>query len=125
MDNADTQKLIFIYNADSGLRNMIVDSAHKILSPDTYTCSLCDITFGAFTENSVWKKFRKETNLDMQFLHKDEFNKTYASKFGYKFTFPIVLAESDTGFNVFIKTEELNNLDDSKALIDLIHQRMG
>jgi hypothetical protein len=125
MDNADTQKLIFIYNADSGLRNMIVDSAHKILSPDTYTCSLCDITFGAFTENSVWNKFRKETNLDMQFLHKDEFNKTYASKFGYKFTFPIVLAESDTGFNVFIKTEELNNLDDSKALIDLIHQRMG
>ena len=125
MDNADTQKLIFIYNADSGLRNMIVDSAHKILSPDTYTCSLCDITFGAFTENSVWKKFRKETNLDMQFLHKDEFNKTYASKFGYKFTFPIVLAESDTGFDVFIKTEELNNLDDSKALIDLIHQQMG
>jgi len=125
MDNADTQKLIFIYNADSGLRNTIVDSAHKILSPDTYTCSLCDITFGAFTENSVWKKFRKETNLDMQFLHKDEFNKTYATKFGYKFTFPIVLAESDTVFDVFIKTEELNNLDDSKALIDLIHQRMG
>jgi hypothetical protein len=125
MDNADTQKLIFIYNADSGLRNTIVDSAHKILSPDTYTCSLCDITFGAFKENSVWKKFRKEANLDMQFLHKDEFNKTYASKFGYKFTFPIVLAESDTVFDVFIKTEELNNLDDSKALIDLIHQRMG
>ena len=70
MDNADTQKLIFIYNADSGLRNMIVDSAHKILSPDTYTCSLCDIAFGAFTENSVWKKFRKEICCYMYSLSK-------------------------------------------------------
>lgn len=123
MDDANTQKLIFIYNADSGLRNMILDGAHKILSPDTYACSLCDITFGAFTENSVWKKFRKETNLDMRFLHKDEFNKAYASKFGHKFTFPIVLAESDTGLDVFIKTEELDGLENSEALIALIEKR--
>lgn len=123
MDNADTQKLIFIYNADSGLRNMIVDSAHKILSPDTYTCSLCDITFGAFTENSVWNKFRKETNLDMQFLHKDEFNKTYASKFGYKFTFPIVLGETNKGLEVFVKTEELDGLENAESLIGLIRER--
>lgn len=125
MKNEVTQKLIFIYNADSGLRNMIVDSAHKILSPDTYACSLCDITYGAFTENSVWKKFRKEMNLEMQFLHKDEFSKAYASKFGHKFTFPIVLAESNSGLEVFIKTEELNGIENPEALIALIQQRIS
>ena len=123
MKNAVVQKLVFIYNADSGLRNVILDSAHKILSPDTYACSLCDITYGAFTENSVWKKFRKETNLDMEFLHKDEFSKAYASKFGHKFTFPIVLAESNSGLEVFIKTEELNDLENSVALITLVQER--
>lgn len=123
MKNAAVQKLVFIYNADSGLRNVILDSAHKILSPDTYACSLCDITYGAFTENSVWKKFRKETNLDMEFLHKDEFSKAYASKFGHKFTFPIVLAESNSGLEVFIKTEELNDLENSEALIILVQER--
>ena len=123
MKNAAVQKLVFIYNADSGLRNVILDSAHKILSPDTYACSLCDITYGAFTENSVWKKFRKETNLDMEFLHKDEFSKAYASKFGHKFTFPIVLAESNSGLEVFIKTEELNDLENSVALITLVQER--
>lgn len=123
MKNAAVQKLVFIYNADSGLRNVILDSAHKILSPDTYACSLCDITYGAFTENSVWKKFRKETNLDMEFLHKDEFSKAYASKFGHKFTFPIVLAESNSGLEVFIKTEELNDLENSEALITLVQER--
>ncbi|WP_273567857.1 hypothetical protein [Maribacter halichondriae] len=53
------QKLIFIYNADSGFRNAIIDGAHKILSPNTYECNLCELTFGAFTENKVWAKFRK------------------------------------------------------------------
>ena len=125
MKNAAVQKLVFIYNADSGLRNAILDSAHKIWSPDTYACSLCDITYGAFTEKSVWKKFRNETNLDMEFLHKDEFSKAYASKFGYKFTFPIVLAESNSGLEVFIKTEELNDLENSEALIAIVQERIG
>jgi len=116
-------KLLFIYNADSGLRNMIIDGAHKIFSPDTYACSLCNITFGAFTENSVWKKFRKETDLQMKFLHKDEFAKAYASKFGHKFSFPIVLAETNTGLEVFIKTEEIDRMEKADALIGLIRER--
>lgn len=123
MENTKLQKLIFIYNADSGIRNMIMDSAHKIFSPDTYECSLCDITFGAFTENSIWRKFRKETDLQMEFLHKDEFAKAYASKFGYKFTFPIVLNEGETGLEVFVKTEELDKLENSEELIALIQKR--
>ncbi len=124
MKDTKLQKLIFVYNADSGIRNMIMDSAHKIFSPDTYECSLCDITYGAFTENSVWKNFRKETDLQMEFLHKDEFAKAYASKFGHKFTFPIVLAETNDGLEVLVKTEELNSLENATGLIDLIQERL-
>jgi len=123
MKNTKLQKLIFIYNADAGLQNMIMDSAHKIFSPDTYECSLCNITYGVFTENSVWKKFRKATDIKMEFLHKDEFAKTYASKFGYKFTFPIVLHASEKGLEVFVKTEELDKLENSEELIQLITER--
>jgi hypothetical protein len=103
---------------------MILDSAHKILSPKTYQCSLCDITYGAFTENSSWRKFRKAADVNMEFLHKDEFAKAYKSKFGYKFTFPIVLAESSDGLDIFIKTEELDGLENSKDLIALIQERI-
>ncbi|TMM56354.1 GTPase [Maribacter algarum] len=102
---------------------MIMDSAHKIFSPDTYECSLCDITYGAFTENSIWKKFRKETDIKMEFLHKDEFAKAYASKFGHKFTFPIVLNESGKGLEVFVRTEELNEMQSAEDLITLIGVR--
>ena len=119
------EKLIFVYNADSGARNAILDSMHKVLSPSTYDCNLCDITFGVVSENRTWKKFRKANSSDMVFLHRDEFQKQYASKFGYKFTFPIVLAEADKGLEVFISTDEMNQLKTSQELIDLISQRIN
>lgn len=124
MKDIKLQKLIFIYNADSGMRNMIIDSAHKIFSPDTYECSLCDITYGAFTENSIWKNFRKETDLEMEFLHKDEFAKAYASKFGHKFTFPIVLNVNEGALEIFVRTEELNGLENAENLIELVKERL-
>ncbi len=101
---------------------MVIDGAHKILSPNTYKCSLCDITFGAFTENNDWKQFRN-TALEMEFLHKDEFLKAYRSKFSHKFTFPIVLTEIENGLEVFIKTEELNELNNVEGLIRLVEGR--
>lgn len=118
------EKLIFVYNVDSGLRNMIIDGAHKIFSPGTYECNLCDITFGAFTEKRSWKKFREETALAMEFLHKDEFKNQYASKFGYKFDFPIVLVGADTTFDVFVSTDELNAVENVEELINLIKSRI-
>ncbi|TAI46881.1 GTPase [Flagellimonas allohymeniacidonis] len=125
MEKKIREKLIFVYNANSGARNAILDSMHKVFSPATYDCNLCDITFGVVSENRAWKKFRKEHSADMMFLHKDEFNKQYASKFGYKFTYPLVLVEGERGLEVFISTDELNQLKTSKELIDLITTRVS
>ncbi|SIS93885.1 hypothetical protein SAMN05421766_10562 [Zobellia uliginosa] len=124
MKDSDIEKLVFIYNADSGLKNALLDSAHKILNPSTYNCNLCDITFGVFTENKIWKRFREETDLEMEFLHKDEYKKQYASKFGNKFSFPIILAQSNGELQVFVSTEEMNTIEDARSLIRLIEKRI-
>lgn len=123
MDKHEDTKLIFIYNANSGMRNALLDGAHKALSPNTYQCNLCDLTFGVINEKRAWKKFREEGNLNMEFIHKDEFKKEYASKFGYKFEFPIILVIVDNELQVFISTKELNELDNTEALIELIKKR--
>lgn len=112
-----TTKLIFIYNANSGKLNSILDSAHKILSPHTYNCNLCALTFDTFSENRQWKKFRETSGMEMDFLHLDEFKKSYASKFGYKFTFPIVLIENNNELEVFITTERVNELKTVEELV--------
>jgi hypothetical protein len=118
------KQLLFVYNANSGKRNALLDSMHKVFSPSTYDCNLCDITFGLVGENRIWKKFREQSKMPMSFVHKDEFTKSYASKFGYKFTFPIVLLEGNNGLEVFIPTEELNELQSAQELIDLIRERI-
>jgi hypothetical protein len=122
-----SQKLLFIYNADSGLRNSILDGAHKILSPATYNCNLCKLTHGALSEKKIWTQFRKEleaVGTKLEFLHKNEFRKIYRSKFSHKFTFPIVLIAGDNGLEVLIHTHELNSFMAPDALIALVKSRV-
>ena len=46
----EDKELIFIDNAKSGLVNEMIDFAHKIVSPETYDCNLCAISYGTFTK---------------------------------------------------------------------------
>jgi hypothetical protein len=48
-------QLIFVYNADSGGLNTLFDIAHKVVSPETYSCSLCMLTHGVLSERTAWK----------------------------------------------------------------------
>lgn len=121
--NLKFKKLIFVYNAKSGLQNKMLDAAHKIFSPKTYACNLCSVTFGFVRENSIWKKFKEETNLEMQFLHKDEFTNIYNIRAQQNFTYPIVMALGGNGLVVAVKTIELNKVRDASVLIELIKAR--
>ncbi|MDJ0633097.1 MAG: GTPase [Xenococcaceae cyanobacterium MO_188.B29] len=116
-------KLIFIYNADSGLMNTLMDIGHKAISPQTYQCNLCDLTFGLFSENKKWKKFREESNIEMEFLHRDEFEQKYAQKFEY----PVILKEDKelNNLSIMISQAELNQIQTLDELILQINQLMA
>ena len=105
-------KLIFVYNADSGLVNAVIDIAHKVISPQTYQCNLCALTYGLVGEKDTWEKFRQESDTEMEFLHKDEFEQQYVRKFDY----PVVL-KKDKNLDVAISRAELNEI---KTLDELI-----
>lgn len=65
-------KLIFIYNANSGLISTTKDFFHKILSPETYECKLCAITYSNFGMKNKWSQFLKSLPYESIFLHKNE-----------------------------------------------------
>lgn len=69
------KKLVFIYNADSGVWNAIADSIHKFVNPDTYPCKLCGITHGYFGEKKQRHEFLEQLTLPVEFYHKDEIKK--------------------------------------------------
>jgi len=116
-------RLIFVYNVNSGFLDKIFDNAHKIVSPSTYDCNLCTITFGKFTEDDLWKAFREHSKIDMEFYHKDEFLQKYKSKWLPVFEFPIILSENGMDLEVFIARETLNTLTNSEELIEEIKRR--
>jgi len=118
-------KLIFVYNANSGLLDKIMDGAHKIMSPSTYDCNLCAITFGAFTEDELWKAFRENTEFSMEFYHKDEFQQQFKSKWLPKYDFPVILLQSEMELELFIAAEVLNGLTSSEGLIEEITKRLS
>jgi hypothetical protein len=116
-NQSEKPKLIFVYNADSGFKNLVVDAAHKIFSPKTYPCKLCDLTYGKFGERKAWKKFRKQAKAEMKFLHADEFESLYKSKFRPAFQLPVVLIEENYELDVLLSSESLDKIQDVKHLI--------
>jgi len=117
MENNIKPKLIFVYNADSGLKNALIDSAHKILSPKTYQCKLCELTYGALKEKKAWKKFRQNSDVEMKFLHADEFNTLYKSKFRPAFELPVVLLENQYELELLLSNKALYDINDIQTLI--------
>ena len=111
--------LIFVYNTDSNPISSLIDLGHKILSPETYDCSLCKLTHGPFTEVGAWKVFRTSIGVPVEFLHRDEFEKKYNQHFEY----PIIL-KKNTGFDVLLSKKEIDGLTDLDALITTVKQHL-
>lgn len=86
-DTVGIETLVFVYNADSGMMNLAKDVLHKLLSPSTYPCSLCDLTYSALGERRSWVRFRKQLNVMQAYLHKDEFVAEYQHTQGWKPSF--------------------------------------
>ncbi|MAM20056.1 MAG: GTPase [Bacteroidota bacterium] len=118
------EKIIFVYNATSGKANAFLDSLHKIMSPATYECPLCQLTHGPVSEKRRWKEFRENLSLETEFLHRDEFQKSYASKFGYQFEFPVILMAQPKGLELLVSAAELRTFENVEELIRVLNERI-
>lgn len=116
------EELIFIYNARSGLFNKMSDFAHKILSPDTYECSLCGITYGDFTMKTEWKAFLRNLPFEKVFLYKDQLDDHPELK---ELKLPAILKRDRRDFEVLISAGELNHMKDLGELMARLSEKLG
>ncbi|MBK1724590.1 hypothetical protein [Thiocystis violacea] len=108
---------LFVYNADTGLFNGLADAAHKILSPETYACALCKVTYGWFGERGVWRDFLASLNADCRFLHRDEFQARFPEA---RIALPAVLRLVDDRPVVCLDAERLSQCADLDELMRLV-----
>ena len=120
---ADLKRLVFVYNADSGMFNTLTDIAHKVFSPQTYSCNLCAISHSYFSERDEWKEFISglvddgEAGAECEFLHRDEFEKKYSLK---EQEFPAVYIKNDDGLSICLDTNVINGCNSMDKLKEKI-----
>lgn len=102
-------ELLFVYNADSGLANGLLDMFHKIVSPKTYPCSLCGITYGTTSMRPEWKQFLQLLPVKTRFLHRDEFLAEFPELREYPL--PAAFREANNEWQLFLSKPELDSLD--------------
>jgi hypothetical protein len=112
--------LLFVYNADGGLFGTVTDFVHKLVSPNTYNCHLCALTYGNFLMKQEWKTFLTQLPAEKMFLHKDEFEQQYHSSAALPAIFYL---EENTPLPL-LSAAEINACPDLEKLQMLLQQKI-
>lgn len=117
-------ELFFVYNANSNLTIKFFDAVHKIVSPSTYDCELCELTHYSLGARKAWKEFVGKSKIPIQVWYKDRF----VQKFEKEYEFPVVLIYDNSGFTCIldkIQLESINGLDELFVLLNKKTSQIG
>ena len=123
-NNKQPAQLIFIYNAKSGIINGIYDYAHKLLSPSTYSCNLCSITYDNLGKINKWSDYLRSLPYEITFLYKDHLNKQQLNFIYDGEDLPCLFFLNNNKYNLIISSAEMNNLKSLDELIHLIERKL-
>jgi hypothetical protein len=114
-------ELVFVYNADSGLFNGAMDFVHKKLSPQTYNCNLCAVTYGNLGMKKQWQQYIEGLPIKSQFLHRDEFAEQVTK---LDVDLPVILIREKGRLYTLVSAKELNEISDLNELITSVNAKL-
>jgi hypothetical protein len=117
-----TPTLVFVYNAPDGIGAALFDAVHKAVSPSTYPCSLCAVTYGAVAMKREWRAWLKALPIPTRFLHRDGFRRAYPK---LEVALPVVLLDANGTPRPLLSAEELNALPDLTTLMATLEARLA
>ena len=107
--------LLFVYNAADGVFAAIGDAVHKAVSPETYPCSLCAITYGAVSMRPEWRAYLKSLPYPARFLHRGEFARAHP---GIAVPLPAILLDAGNDDpHILVDAGTLRGIGGVEALI--------
>lgn len=115
-------RLVFVYNADAGLAAGLLDLVHKTLSPSTYPCSLCGVTYGPLGMKTQWRDWLKSLPYESVFFHRPDFRTAYPA-FADR-PLPLIGRDGDDGLIELLGAAQLARLTTLDALIAALRERL-
>lgn len=113
--------LIFVYNAKSGIINGLIDWTHKIISPESYVCSLCSLTYNNFGKINKWKFFLNSLDHQVIFLYK---NQVKSKQTSFKDDLPCIYLVKEKDSKILMTSKELNLCKNLDSLIITLRKRL-
>ena len=101
------REIMFVYNEVSSPISMVMGFAHRLVSPETYECRLCDLTYNRFTMKAEWRTFLDRIGIPATFHFRNKFVASHPLRSGDPF--PMILYAGDSGEPTTLLTaDEIN-----------------
>lgn len=111
------KEVLFVYNGDASMFGKVTDFAHKVISPSTYPCQLCKLTYGSFSMKKAWKEFLASRPYKVDFLHRNEWKQKYPTR---KERLPAIFSKEKGEWKMEISAQEIEKTKDLEQLITLM-----
>lgn len=115
--------LVFVYNAESGLFNRVIDVAHKRFSPQTYQCQLWAVTHTNFKMRSEWREFVARLGVPVEFLRANQWHRRYGVWRGVPL--PAIFRKNGEEVERWIESDEINACHTLPDLQKLVRARLS
>lgn len=116
-------ELLFVYKADAGLVNGLLDTLHKTFSPATYACSLCAVTYGATAMRPAWRAFLQQLPARTTFLHRNELQQQFPQLSAQPLP-AVFRRDSGLEWQPFLTAAELKSVQELPQLMQLVQSRL-
>jgi hypothetical protein len=116
------RRLVIVYNANAGLAAGVMDSVHKIVSPSTYPCQLCAVTYGLTSMKRDWRVFLDGLGMQLVFHHRPDFRQAFPQAADWPL--PLVALEEDGVLRELVSATDLDGIADLPGLIAVVRERL-
>ncbi len=121
---ASEPTLHFVYNVDATPLAVVMDLVHRAVSPETYPCKLCDVTYGRFLKKAAWREFVANLPLRSRFHLRSGFRRRFPDQEGTPMP-AVFLEDLEGGLTKLISAEELAAVADLEGLERLVEKKLA
>ena len=117
------RKLVIVYNANAGIAAGVMDSVHKIVSPSTYPCQLCAVTYGLTSMRREWRVFLDGLGMELVFHHRPDFRQAFPQAADWPL--PLVAVEEGGVLRELVSAADFGGIADLPALMRVVSDRLA
>jgi hypothetical protein len=117
------KRLVIVYNANAGIAAGVMDSVHKLVSPSTYPCQLCAVTYGLTSMRRDWRVFLDGLGMELVFHHRPDFRAAFPQAADWPL--PLVAVEEGGVLRELVSAADFHDIPDLVSLIQVVNSRLG